>query len=273
MVNVAFAVAPAESSGYWWVMALLYTAQSYADFSGYSDMAIGMARILGFDLPPNFAHPFNSAGFREFWGRWHISVSTWFRDYLFFPLAKSWLPSASPKMRPLLTQAILWIVMIVSGVWHGVPAGYAIWGVLNAIYLSIEALYNWPARLSRTGVGRVAAALITVLLWSFSQIIFRATDLHAALEIVKIMFSFNTWDLSAIVPDVRRFKENIWPLLLLAVAVEHAWVAWRIKQKRAGDMPGLARLFDRIEPIGLALLVAASIFLRGPDAEFVYFKF
>jgi alginate O-acetyltransferase complex protein AlgI len=266
IVNVAFSVQPAQSCGYWWVMALLYTAQSYADFSGYSDMAIGLARILGFDIPPNFAHPFNAAGFREFWQRWHISVSSWFRDYLFFPLAKHWLPGVRPSLRPLVTHAILWIVMVVSGVWHGVAPGYAIWGALNAVYLSIETIYNWPARLSRTWPGRITAVLATVMLWAFSQIIFRATDLATALEIVRIMFRFDSFDLSEVVVDPRNTRELFWPALLAFVAIEHVWVALR-------RGPALDKIVDRVEPIFVAVLVAAAIVLRGPDAEFVYFKF
>jgi alginate O-acetyltransferase complex protein AlgI len=273
IVNVAFGVAPVDSSGYWWVMALLYTTQSYADFSGYSDMALGLARLLGFELPENFAHPFNSAGFREFWGRWHISVSTWFRDYLFYPMAKSWLPQVQPKYRSLAMHAILWIVMTVSGAWHGISAGYVIWGVMNSVYLSVETIYNWPAHLSRTTAGRVAAALITVLLWALSQIVFRATDLHAALDIVRIMFSFNSFDIRDIVPDGRKVIESWWPALMGFIALEHIWAASRSRQGRPGQNGVLQRVCDSVEPIWVGALLTAAIVFRGPTAEFIYFKF
>jgi D-alanyl-lipoteichoic acid acyltransferase DltB (MBOAT superfamily) len=274
LVNVAFVVAPVQSSGYWWIMALIYTAQSYADFSGYSDMAIGTARLLGFEIPPNFAHPFNAAGFREFWGRWHISVSTWFRDYLFLPLAKHWLPRVRPSLRHLAMHLIIWTVMVISGVWHGVSPGYAIWGALNAAYLSVEMLYNWPARLSRTLLGRIAAVLLTVLLWSFSQIIFRATNLKAALEIVRIMFSFNSFDLTDVAVDPRRLLGAWYPAILGALVVEHAWVAYRARRRTEKRETGQFEIWiERLEPVGLSLLLLAAVLLRGPDAEFVYFKF
>jgi alginate O-acetyltransferase complex protein AlgI len=273
MMNVAFGVAPADSSAYWWTMALLYTAQSYADFSGYSDMALGLARMLGFELPANFAHPFNSIGFREFWSRWHISVSTWFRDYLFYPIAKSWLPRVRPGLRPLAMHGIIWIVMIISGAWHGIAAGYMIWGVMNAVYLSVESIYNWPAKLSRTAVGSVVAALITVLLWALSQIIFRATDLHVAFDIVRIMLSFNSFDLQDIVHDGRKVMEGWWPVLLGLVALEHAWVAVRSRPGFINPDGRVRQVLELAQPVGVAILLAAAIVFRGPEAEFIYFKF
>lgn len=274
LVNMAFSVAPVDSSGYWWAMAVIYTAQSYADFSGYSDMAIGMARLLGFEIPPNFAHPFCAAGFREFWGRWHISVSTWFRDYLFFPLAKGWLPRVRPALRHLAMHLIIWIVMVVSGVWHGVAPGYAIWGALNAVYLSIETAYNWPAKLSRYPGGRPLAIVLTVLMWSFSQIIFRATDLRAAMQIIRTMLSFNSWDVSQIVADERHYQDKFWPLRIAVIAVEHAFVYWtarRAADTASGPVATVLRSWGW--PIGIGLLLVMSIVLSGPTAEFVYFKF
>jgi alginate O-acetyltransferase complex protein AlgI len=271
LVNTAFAVAAVDSSAYWWAMAVIYTAQSYADFSGYSDMAIGMARLLGFEIPPNFAHPFSAAGFREFWGRWHISVSTWFRDYLFYPVAQRWLPRVAPELRHLAMHIAIWLVMVISGVWHGVAPGYAIWGALNAFYLSIEAIYNWPAKLARFPGGRVLAALITVLLWSFSQVIFRANDFDAALHIIRIMMSFNSLDVSEIVVDARRYWDAWWPLLIVAIAIQHVWVAWR--RRDAAQCELVTGLREWLGPVGVASLLVLSIVLSGPAAEFVYFKF
>ena len=273
LVTAAFAIAPSNSSGYWWAMALIYTAQSYADFSGYSDMAIGIARLLGFEIPANFAHPFCAAGFREFWGRWHISVSTWFRDYVFYPLAKSWLPRVRLGLRHLAMHAIIWIVMIVSGVWHGATPGYAIWGALNAVYLSIETIYNWPARLSRVAAGRVLAVLITVLLWAFSQIIFRASDLHAAQNIVGTMFSFNSFDLTEVVVNPRTARDAWWPALLGIIAIEHIWVGYLARKTARPDGEPVPLWREWGAPIGIAILLVLAVLLRGPDAEFVYFKF
>jgi len=117
-----------------WAGVLAFTAQIYFDFSGYSDMAIGLARIFGFGLRENFDHPYAAASFTEFWRRWHISLSTWIRDYLYFPLGGN-------RRNVWRTYANLWICFLLSGLWHGANWTFVLWGAYNGLFLIADRLF------------------------------------------------------------------------------------------------------------------------------------
>lgn len=169
---------------------LLFTFQIYCDFSGYSDIAIGCARLFGFDLMRNFAFPYFSRDIAEFWRRWHISLSTWFRDYLYIPLGGSrggkWM-----KVRNTM------IIFVVSGFWHGANWTFIIWGALNAIFFLPLLL----SERNRANVGEIAAGrtlpsfrefrgiLVTFILTNFAWIFFRAKSLGQAMEYLKGILS------------------------------------------------------------------------------------
>jgi alginate O-acetyltransferase complex protein AlgI len=125
-----------------WLGALCFMAQIYFDFSGYSDMAIGLARMFGFEFRENFEHPYESRSIVEFWRRWHISLSSWFRDYLYIPLGGN-------RGSPLRNALNLWIVFLLCGLWHGAATNFVAWGLYHGGFLVLE----------RTRFGRVLAAL------------------------------------------------------------------------------------------------------------------
>jgi len=193
LVNPVFA----EPSGYpgplLLLAALAFSYQIYCDFSGYSDIAIGAARVMGFSLTTNFDRPYSARTLSEFWQRWHISLSSWFRDYVFFPLRRALLRG---KIRPpdWLNQALpTLITMLISGLWHGANWTFVIWGGLHGLYLIVEL---WTARLRERiaralrldSVPRLRAALQTFsvfLLVSFAWIFFRAPSLAAALDYIR----------------------------------------------------------------------------------------
>ena len=116
-----------------WLALLAYTFQIYIDFSAYSDMAIGLARMVGFHFPENFNFPYLATGFKDFWSRWHISLSSWFRDYLYIPLGGN-------KRGTARTLLNLWIVFLCTGFWHGASWSFVLWGVIHGLYLTIERL-------------------------------------------------------------------------------------------------------------------------------------
>ena len=173
--------------------AILFAFQIYGDFSGYSDIAIGTARLLGFNLMQNFAFPYFSRDIAEFWRRWHISLSTWFRDYLYIPLGGS---------RTSQTKALrnIFAIFIVSGFWHGANFTFIIWGFLNALYF----LPQWVRKTNRRFLGTVAeksifptirelsSILITFTLTCFAWIFFRAADLKEAFYYIYGILSFKT---------------------------------------------------------------------------------
>jgi D-alanyl-lipoteichoic acid acyltransferase DltB (MBOAT superfamily) len=148
----------------------LYAIQIYYDFCGYSEMAIGIARTLGFKFPRNFARPYLAASITEFWRRWHISLSSWLRDYLYIPLGGN-------RRGRLRTYLNLAVVMLLGGLWHGAAWTFVVWGGIHGALLAAERLVKFrPA----TGVARFAAILITFHLVAVSWVFFRSPDFESA---------------------------------------------------------------------------------------------
>jgi alginate O-acetyltransferase complex protein AlgI len=196
------------------IATVFFAYQIYCDFSGYSDIAIGSARVLGFKLMENFDRPYAAASITEFWRRWHISLSTWFRDYLYLPLGGNRVSRAKGYRNLLITFAI-------SGLWHGAAWTYVIWGVLNGVYLVVERLTK-PARdafwsmlglaevtwLRRT-IGIACTFVLTCVGWVF----FRANNLHDAWYILTHFWI--GWDFGAI--RTEQFLLRQMPVAILAV--------------------------------------------------------
>ncbi|MFT4560343.1 MAG: alginate O-acetyltransferase complex protein AlgI [Gammaproteobacteria bacterium] len=188
IVDDIFSVGPTDA-GQAWLGAWLFTFQIYFDFSGYSDIAIGCAYLLGIRLPRNFQTPYLSRSPREFWRRWHITLSTWIRDYLYIPLGGG----QGSQARQL---AILMFVMGLAGLWHGAGANFVVWGLLWGAYIGLHRIAM--ATISRSAFAlriintRVAVfvlwgghLLVVVLLWVF----FRAADWESAIDYLQVMFS------------------------------------------------------------------------------------
>lgn len=165
------------SSGVAWLGAIAYTFQIYFDFSGYSDMAIGLAKIFGFNFPENFNYPYSSQSIKEFWRRWHISLSTWFRDFLYIPLGGN-------RGGEKKTTINLLIVFFCTGFWHGASWSFIVWGMFHGTFLLIERI-GFDKILQRFWMPlRVAYTLLIVMIgWVF----FRAENLKAGIEYLKKM--------------------------------------------------------------------------------------
>ena len=179
---------PTKYSGYSLIIAtIFFTFQIYCDFSAYSDIAIGSAKIMGFDLMENFNKPYFSKSISEFWRKWHISLSTWFRDYLYFPLGGNRV-SKIKRYRNIL------IVFITSGIWHGASWNFMIWGALHGIYLCLELLLKpfkgfviTTLKIKKESFGfKLFQISLTFFLVSFAWIFFRAKTLSDAIYISKI---------------------------------------------------------------------------------------
>jgi alginate O-acetyltransferase complex protein AlgI len=169
---------------------VLYAYQIYCDFSGYSDIAIGAAQVMGFKLMTNFRQPYFARSISEFWQRWHISLSTWFRDYLYIPLGGNRV-SAWRRQRNLL------IVFLISGLWHGASWTFVVWGALHGVYL-IASLWtrNWRARLveaiglnDQPWLHRGLQTLLTFTLVCIAWIFFRASNMTTALYMIRLLFA------------------------------------------------------------------------------------
>ena len=177
--------------------AICYAIQIYCDFAGYSAMAVGTARIFGFELTQNFDCPYFSASTREFWRRWHISLSSWFKDYVYIPLGGS----RCSKLRKWLN---VMIVMLVSGIWHGAGWTFIVWGMLHGVYqVAGDALSPLKSGLQKrlnvrvhTASHRLGCIIVTFILIDLAWIFFRAPSIGIALDYLRIMLSrFNPWAL------------------------------------------------------------------------------
>ena len=163
------------------ISVLAYTIQIYGDFSGYSDMAIGLSKMLGFKLKDNFNSPYFSTSIKEFWSRWHISLSTWFRDYVYIPLGGS-------RVNPIRRYFNLLMTFIVSGLWHGANLTFLLWGLMHGIFQIIEDLMH--KNLSFIKIPNFLKWIITMFLVSFAWIFFRSENIDQALTIVINIMQF-----------------------------------------------------------------------------------
>lgn len=163
-----------------WIGAVSYTLQIFFDFSGYSDMAIGLGKMFGFHFVQNFDYPYISKSVSEFWRRWHISLSSWFRDYVYIPLGGSRVKTG----RHIFNLAVVWTL---TGVWHGASWNFIWWGWFYLIILIFEKYTGIPEKF-KSKAGRIMYRIFTLLMVNFGWVLFRAKDLKTALIYIKKMF-------------------------------------------------------------------------------------
>ncbi len=164
-----------------WVGSIAYSLQIYYDFSGYSDMAIGLGKCFGFLIPENFMYPYYALSIRDFWSRWHISLTNWFREYVYIPLGGNRNVSMDRTIRNLL------IVWLLTGLWHGANWTFIFWGVYYFCFQLLERLTGFPDNLSSTGLKRA----YTLLIVNFGWVLFRSKDLYQAGIFFRNMFGLN----------------------------------------------------------------------------------
>jgi alginate O-acetyltransferase complex protein AlgI len=259
-VNYAFSdVNTSVSTLYWWIAIVGFAFQIYFDFSGYSDIARGLAKWMGFHFRLNFNHPYTSKSIREFWTRWHISLSTWFRDYVYIPLGGS-------RKSKLRSHVNMWITMTVSGFWHGAAWTYVIWGALHAFYLSIERIFKIPFKLSKIYGGNVIALFLLLIQVMVAWVFFRAESFQQAIEVIGYMFSFNfKHDFN---PDDLNFVNAVF-FIFIGILIE-GWFFFNLKKYLLNLKFNYRKV---IEPAMFVALVLVIIFLRGKGEEFIYFQF
>lgn len=165
-----------------WIGILAYTFQIYFDFSGYSDMAIGLGRMMGFRFPENFNNPYTSKSITEFWRRWHITLGAWMRDYLYIPLGGSKVAS------PMRLYFNLWLVFLVSGLWHGASWNFVAWGAFHGFFLVIERLF---LRDVLKKIGNAASLIYCFFISVLGWVIFKIEDMGRATEYYKKLFDFD----------------------------------------------------------------------------------
>jgi len=246
--------------------ALFFAIQIYCDFSGYSDIALGAARLLGFDLLRNFAFPYFSRDIAEFWRRWHISLSSWFRDYVYIPLGGS-------KKGPAKNIRNVFIIFLISGLWHGANWTFVFWGLLNALYiLPSMVLRTNRNHLDIVAQGRLLPSVreffsmaITFCLTVFAWIFFRSDNLEAAFLFIKKIFSRSLFSM----PTTEHLRVSF--ILPLAVFFIIEWMGRE-------EQYAIAKLEIKWpKPVRYAVYYAMFFYVMyygsGIPQQFIYFQF
>lgn len=258
MGNVADAVFPAASPLPLdaWVGVIAYAFQIYFDFSGYSDMAIGLGRMFGFIIPKNFASPYRAESITDFWRRWHISLSTWLRDYLYLPLGGN-------RRGPRRTYLNLALVMLLGGLWHGANWTFVVWGAYHGALLAFE---RWRGKMTAYQfLPRPARVAMTFVLVLFSWVLFRSPSLPHALRYLGAMFGAVPVDSASVLLSAELYTPDRLTILLVCAMLSfqslevYDWVeqlSWR-------KALALAPLF---------LLAAGAMFTQAFN-PFLYFQF
>lgn len=257
VANAAAKIADAAFSGpvsfdAAWLGAIAYAVQIYFDFSGYSDMAIGMGGMMGFRFLENFDHPYVSRSIREFWRRWHISLSSWFRDYLYIPMGGSRKGSA----RTLLN---LVVVFALCGLWHGAKWSFVVWGLWHGLFLCFERIPFVKRALDKLprAVGTIYALLVVLVGW----VLFRADSLTAALSYLDSMFSLN-FGAGADAMSILDARTGV--LLLAGLVLLIKWPKMRAN--------AFTQALGTVAALGLLALSVLTL-AGGTYNPFIYFRF
>lgn len=240
-----------------------YALQIYCDFSGYSDMAIGIALLLGFRFPINFNSPYKSDSVTDFWHRWHISLSTWLRDYLYISLGGN----RKGKIRTYINLAL---TMLLGGLWHGASWNFIVWGGLHGVALAVHkflrSLLHRPKHYRSTGIRKVFAVLLTFHFVCFCWIFFRNATFDASITMIRQVFT-------AFHPELlEQLVTGYWKVFaLMAVGFLLHWCpdSWQQACSR-----GVTRLPLVVQAFLLVALIYLVIQVKSSDIQpFIYFQF
>ncbi|HTR52463.1 MAG TPA: MBOAT family O-acyltransferase [Kofleriaceae bacterium] len=241
-----------------WTGTLAFAGQIFCDFAGYSTCAIGVALCLGFSLPDNFRSPYASVGFSAFWTRWHISLSSWLRDYLYIPLGGNRIGAARTYVNLMLT-------MLIGGLWHGASWTFVVWGGLHGAYLIGERALRrvLPSRTWGAfahGAGGALTFLLVCLAWVF----FRAPTFGRAFDVVRGLVGVA----GAGAAHVLGFTDHA--VVVVAIAGVLA-ASWALRERRIEHV--VARTPLLVRSAALAAMIVAIVMMQGEDRAFIYFQF
>jgi alginate O-acetyltransferase complex protein AlgI len=240
-----------------WFGAAAYAFQIYFDFAGYSDMAVGLARLLGFELMKNFDAPYRAESITEFWRRWHVSLSTFLRDYLYIPLGGN-------RRGPLRTYVNLAVVMLLGGLWHGAKWNFVAWGGYHGLLLGYE---RWRGKTSLySRFPRAARVAITFVLTLFSWVLFRAEDLAAAGQYLAAMFALRPAGSASMLLAAEMYTAK-------SLAVTAVCVILVLQPIQAFDWARQAPGWLRAMAILLLFALALAMMSTQAFAPFLYFQF
>jgi alginate O-acetyltransferase complex protein AlgI len=269
VANHVFQLSGAElSTPYAWLGIVAYAYQIYFDFSAYSDMAIGLGKLMGFTFLENFNRPYTAKSFTDFWRRWHISLSRWMKDYLYIPLGGNRVP-------PWRMYLNLWIVFILSGFWHGASWTFVAWGCYHGFFLAADKLF-WLNTSKR--LGSAVNTVLTFLLVCVGWVLFRSDTFSQAFEYLVRMFDpISYWAAKEFVPrGLVIHNYGLWVFTVATVLSFVPNVYWDRITTRLQATSGLsARLVDALRfSAGVACLILSALAVSTTNfSPFIYFRF
>ena len=244
-----------------WLGALGYTLQIYFDFSAYSDIAIGLGLIFGFSFPENFKRPYSAVSITDFWRRWHITLSRWFKDYLYIPLGGNRRGTA----RTCLNMTI---VCVLCGLWHGANWTFLFWGIYHGVFLGIERI-SGLRDLARNQF-RLIRRLLTLLIVVVGWVLFRSENISQALDVLTAMFTFSDFPITYELSRALNYRNILFVLAAVPVFFLPA------------DVSMIQLIFNRKDPIPLVagvvmilllLPYCAALIIDGASSTFIYYRF
>ncbi len=246
-----------------WLGCFAYTLQIYFDFSAYSDMAIGLGKIFGFTFPENFNYPYYATSIQDFWRRWHISLTSWFREYVYFPLGGSRGENSDQMIRNMF------IVWILTGVWHGAGPSFIIWGLWHFVFQLAERFFEY----GKSGTHQVIMRIYTLLVVGLGWVVFRATDLYQAGIYYLNMFGCNQnglWN-----SEMTFLLKEYWMFIIAGILFSIPSI--KILQNKVNESKHV--VLKEIYHYGYMIVcfalfvVSMSYIVRGSYNPFIYFNF
>ena len=244
-----------------WLGLICYTLQIYYDFSGYSDMAIGLGEVFGFRFMENFNYPYISKSIKEFWRRWHISLSTWFKEYLYIPLGGN-------RKGNVRTYINLFIVFLATGVWHGAGANFVIWGMIHGFFIIIERMFlgKYLAKKGLAIVSNIYTMLVVMIAWVF----FRVETFSGAISYLKVLFKYRP---GSRINDINIYLTNE-VILSIIIGILLCGIIQGIFKKFKNDLY-IENEIKTYQIIVLVILLSLCILsmVSGTYNPFIYFRF
>lgn len=248
------------STAYAWLGSIAFMLQIYYDFSGYSDMAIGLGKIFGFEFYENFNRPYTAESIKDFWRKWHISLSQFFRDYVYIPLGGN----RCSKIRWICNIMFVWTL---TGFWHGASWNYIFWGICYGVLLIIESLFNRSLPKVNNVFGTVIRKLLTLVIIEFLWVIFKCKDLETAFAYIKIMLGVDAY---AYIDKAFYFQIKNYLFLILIAIIFASSITKRICDKYFGKLWFKIVVFIFMV---VSYVVSISCIYMGSYNPFLYFMF
>ncbi len=259
-IGQAFLVSSDLSVLYFWLYIISFMLQIYYDFSGYSDMAIGLGKIFGFDFMENFNYPFISHTITEFWRRWHISLGSWFRDYVYIPLGGNRVG----KTRQLFNIFVVWFL---TGFWHGAEWNFIIWGLYFGIMLTLEKFFFIERLKKHRLIGHISTMFFVII--SFA--VFAATDIGGAIQNVASMFGFGNIPL---ISQEALYSLKNYGFILIIAAIGSTPLLRNLKANACSSKTAFVSInIAQTIAVALLLVICSAYLADGSFNPFLYFRF